>query len=370
MNVAEIFAPGDFLQEELDARGWTQVEFAEVMGRSQKLVSQLITGKIGITPETAVQLGDALGTGAELWMNLESQYQLSKVKVVNNVISRRAKLYEVFPVREMIKRRWIEASENIEVLEHQFMNFFGMTSMTESPNFAHAAKKSSPAVGASMVQLAWLFRAKTLASSQVLGKYKKDSLEKVLPQLHALLTAPEEVRHVAKILSTCGVRFVLVEAMPGSKIDGACFWINQTQPVIALSLRFDRIDNFWFVLRHEIEHVLQGHGQDAGFILDEDTEGFNPGNLNLEEEMANAAAIEFCVPRAELDGFVARVSPYFSEERINLFAQRLGIHTGIVAGQLRKKLGRYDRWNQHLAKVRHIVIKSAPSDGWGLVENN
>ena len=55
---------------------------------------------------------------------------------------------------------------------------------------------------------------------------------------------------------SAGVRFVIVEGLPGSKIDGVCVWLG-AQPVIGLTLRLDRPDNLCFVLRHEIEHVLQ-----------------------------------------------------------------------------------------------------------------
>jgi transcriptional regulator with XRE-family HTH domain len=61
-NLAEVFPPGDFLQEELDARGWSQTELAEIMGRPVRLINEIIAGKRTITPETAVQLGDSLGT--------------------------------------------------------------------------------------------------------------------------------------------------------------------------------------------------------------------------------------------------------------------------------------------------------------------
>ncbi|MFX8692489.1 hypothetical protein ABTM44_18400, partial [Acinetobacter baumannii] len=72
--------------------------------------------------------------------------------------------------------------------------------------------------------------------------------------------APEETRNVPRLLQEAGVRFVIVEGLPGSKIDGVCFWLDDKSPVIGMSLRFDRIDNFWFVLRHECAHVLHGHG--------------------------------------------------------------------------------------------------------------
>jgi len=67
---AEVFPPGEFLKDELEARGWTQVEFAEIIGKDTRLVSEVISGKRAVTPETAMVLAAALGTSADLWMNL------------------------------------------------------------------------------------------------------------------------------------------------------------------------------------------------------------------------------------------------------------------------------------------------------------
>src|SRR5262245_50934766 len=114
---AQAFPPGEFIRDELEARGWSQVELADILGRDTRLVNEIIAGKRAITPETAHGLGEAFGTGAQFWMNLEAMYQLSKLGAADSVIARKAKLYERFPVREMIKRNWIEATEDIEQLE-------------------------------------------------------------------------------------------------------------------------------------------------------------------------------------------------------------------------------------------------------------
>jgi len=135
-----------------------------------------------------------------------------------------------------------------------------------------------------------------------------------------------------------------------------------------LSLRLDRIDNFWFVLRHELEHVLQGHGRDRDFILDQDLEGAGSGDkLSTEEVVANTAAANFCVSPEEMTGFIARVTPFFKEERVLLFAQRLNVHPGIVVGQLQRRLRRYDLFRKYQVKVRQHVTSSALTDGWGVV---
>jgi addiction module HigA family antidote len=96
MNVrvpAEVFPPGEFLREELEARGWTQQELADILDRPPRVISEIISAKRAVTPETARGLADAFGTSAEYWLNLESQYQLSKVRVANDHVARKARLY-------------------------------------------------------------------------------------------------------------------------------------------------------------------------------------------------------------------------------------------------------------------------------------
>ena len=132
-------------------------------------------------------------------------------------------------------------------------------------------------------------------------------------------------------------------------------------------MRHDRIDNFWFVLRHELEHVIQGHGKQT-VVIDADLEGEKAGtgpDIAEEERIANSAASEFCVPRKTLDAFIARKAPYFAERDILGVAATLKVHPGLVAGQLQHKTGRYDRFRSHLVKVRSIVAPNAVVDGWG-----
>ncbi len=359
---SDVAAPGEFLQEELEARGWSQIELAEIIGRPTKVINEIVLGKRAITPETAVQLGQALGTSAEVWMNLETQFQLAKVKPPGDQVARKARLYELFPAREMIRRNWIDGSGSIEVLESRFAAFFGVSSLNDEISFHHAAKKSSTEL--TSLQRAWLFAAQRLADGLPCKHYSAEALRKALPQLAALMSAPEEARRVTRILSDCGVRFVIVEALPGSKIDGACFWLSGG-PAVAMSSRLDRIDNFWFVLRHELEHVLQGHGKEETVIIDEDLDGLE---VSGEERVANHAASDFGVTTRALEDYVARVQPYyFSEQRVLNFASRVGVHPGIVVGRLQNKFKEYKYLRSHLVKVRHIILESTPHDGWGTI---
>jgi len=90
LELAEVFPPGEFLKEELEARGLTQAKLAYILGRPPQLVNEIIAGKKQITAQTAMQLERALGISAQYWLNLESQYQLSKVRAVDEAITQRA----------------------------------------------------------------------------------------------------------------------------------------------------------------------------------------------------------------------------------------------------------------------------------------
>ncbi len=363
---AEVFAPGEFIREELEARGWTQGDLAQIMGRPLRLVNELIAGKKQITPDTARGLAKAFGDDDALyWMNLDSAYRLSQTKPVDESVGRRAKLYSLFPVRELMKRNWIELSDNLDVIEHRVCRFFRISNIDEKPAFAHAAKAAQYDERTSL-QYAWLFRAKELAEGVHSAPYSEKKLRLAIAQLKTLLVAPEEIRQVPQMLADAGVRFVVVEFIPGAKIDGAAFWLDDDLPVIALSLRFDRISNFWFVLRHEIEHVLQRDGARIDVELTESIQ--RKDVLPIEETRANDAATNFVVPADELESFILRVRPLYSEKRIMLFAKRIGVHPGLVVGRLQfREEVPYTHFHKYLVKIREIVTQTALTDGWGTI---
>jgi len=85
---AEVFPPGEFIRDELEARGWTQAKFAKIIGRPLQNVNEVINGKRRITPETAVLIAAAFGTSPDVWLNLENAYRLSKLPAPREVIQR------------------------------------------------------------------------------------------------------------------------------------------------------------------------------------------------------------------------------------------------------------------------------------------
>src|SRR5690349_4383873 len=99
----EAFPPGDLIREEIAEREWTQSDLAMILGKTDAFVSEIIAGKRGITPQTAQGLADAFGTSAQWWMNMETSYRLA-LRTKTTPAAHLARLFEVAPAREMIKR--------------------------------------------------------------------------------------------------------------------------------------------------------------------------------------------------------------------------------------------------------------------------
>jgi HTH-type transcriptional regulator / antitoxin HigA len=364
----EFSTPADFIRHELEKRNLTQADLAFVLGVPPQAINQIASGKRGISAEMAKALSAVFGVTAEYLLKLqkavEVQAELSRARQPDPAITKKAKLVSTYPIREMAKRGWIEASP--DTVDAEMAKFFGVSTTDEIPHLAHAAKKTNYEEMPGP-QLAWLFRVKQIAREMVVPTYSEQGLMAALPRLRSLMTAPEETRHVPRILAECGIRYVIVQTLPAAKIDGVCFWLNEGRsPVVGMSLRFDRIDNFWFVLRHELEHVLRRHGMVTP-MMDADLDGERPGGhdeLPEEERVANS---DFCVPKSQMDSWIARKAPFFAERDLLGFAKRLEIHPGIVAGQLRNRTANYRIFARYLEKVQFAVAPSAVVDGWGQV---
>ena len=364
-NANWIMHPGAYLKEEMDARGWSQRDLAFILGCSENAINPILNGKRGISPDMAMSLGEAFDVSPEFFANLQKAYDLAQARTPDPSVALRREWQSTYPVREMIRRGWIELAD-APMIETQLIRFFGKQNANEIPYMKHAAKKSSyEERDISPAQLAWLFRVRQIANSISVPKYSEEKLLSALSDLQALLYAPEEARHVPRILMECGVRYVVVEKLPNAKIDGACFWLDKSSPVIGMSMQHDRIDNFWFVLRHEIEHVLQGHGQAEEMVdVDLDTTAVS---IEKEERIANEAAANFCAPVDKLDSFIRRKHPFYYEKDVIAFSRLLNRHPGIVIGQIRRKLNRYDYLTRHLVKIRPFVLPGSIADGWGQV---
>ena len=205
-----------------------------------------------------------------------------------------------------------------------------------------------------------------MASEMIAVPFSEQKLRSFVADMPRFMVDPEEIRHVPKALAECGIRYVVVETLPKANIDGVCFWLDDSSPVIGMTTRHDRIDNYWFVLRHEIEHVLNkdGKGELRAETVDTDLEE-GGDDLPPYEIVANKAAAECCVPREQLENFYLRKFPFISERDTLAFAKRVQRHPGIVVGQLQRKMNRYDWLAKYKVKVRQWLVGAANIDGWG-----
>lgn len=369
--VATIDHPGTFILDELEARGWAQVDLAYILGMSPSQLSPLLNGKRDITPDMAVALGDAFDVSPEFFANLQKQYALQRAKRPDPGVRTRAFWFSKFPIREMEDRGWIEKTD-ADLLDLQMMRFFDVNRVDDVPlvgcaPMAHAAKKTGAYEEILGSQMAWLHRVRKIASSFDAPPYDRDHLLETLPDIRAHMFDAEDFAEIPGLLLACGVRLVFVQHLPGSKIDGVCTWVED-QPVIGLSLRLNRPDNTCFVLRHEIEHVLQEDGKGSSYThVDVFESDRDVSELPDEEQRADAAAAQFLVPQDKLESFMRRKGKWVSEDDVLAFSARHHIHPAIVVGQIQNY--RHQQGDERaFAFLRRYLTKKVDGyfDGWPL----
>ena len=361
----EVRAPGSFIQAELNKRGWGQAALAEVLGRPLTAVNEIITGKRAITPEMAVALGQAFEQPPELWAHREAAYRISLVKdPADDETSKKARLFEAAPVKDLQRRGWISpAAQTAEEIAAELRRFLGEDPLAETATAV--ARKSGTDLEFSGAQCAWLMQAKHMAKRINARPYRKENLEEGLAKIHKLAAKPEHAAKLPMLLAENGIRFVVIEDLPRTKIDGAAFFIGKdnSQPVIALSLRIDRMESFWHTLGHELRHIAN----EDPLSLDADLVGNDRGfHLSKMEARANEEAAEWLIPSREIKSFALRAKPHFVKEAIIRFSGRMGVHPAIVIGAL-NHMGVLD-WNRHAdlrPKILEHVISTATCDGYG-----
>lgn len=357
--------PGKMLQTFMKEKGWNQDELATITGYSRQTINELATGKNGVTkPEMALALAAAFGNEAMDWLRWDAAYRLSLAVHDAMPIQTTARLFEVAPIRDMQKRGWIRETKKVDELEEELKSFFSTGSLDESPEFPVSMRKACRFTGLTPSDRAWCFRTRQLASALLTAPYNPTDLPEIGRKLRQLAAFHKEARNVPTLLESFGIRFVVVEPLPGSKIDGAAFWLSDSEPVIAISGRIDRIDNFWFTLMHELAHIKH---EDA-LSVDSELLDHSDGVLVEEESerRSNEYANESLLPSDEITSFVRRVAPLYSKARIVQLAHRLKVHPGIIVGRLQHigEIG-YSAHRDFLMRIREIVTETALTDGWG-----
>lgn len=352
--------PGELIQAEMNKRGWGQADLAKILGRPLPTVNEIIQGKKQITPETAYDLAQAFNTTPDFWMAKEAGYRLSLVGRTRNDISDRARMFEIAPIKEMERRNWIRHTNSMEELEAELCRFFEVSSLGDTPRLSVNARSPNSSEGVNTNQLTWCYRAQKLARTLHVKPYDEARLPELKTALRNLSLLARGAEDVPAVLGEFGIRFVVLEGLRQAKIDGVAFWIDSNSPVIAMAMRYDRIDYFWFTLMHELSHIQH---RDASPV-DADIEDVS--QLSPTEERANRDAAITLIDPNELTSFIRRSYPHFSKVSIIQFANRVKAHPGVVTGQLHhRKAINYKSGRAMLVKVRDFLCARALTDGFG-----
>lgn len=331
--------PGDTVADLLDERHWTQQQLADRLGYSLKHVNQLIKGKVPLTEDAAIRLHSVLGASVGFWLTREAQYR-ERLAALEEAERHSAMLpwLDRLPLKDMmaagaLRKRRIDASSKPGLVA-EALAFFGVASPEQwhsqygcMPVAFRRTRETQADMGAIS---AWLRMGERIAERLDGPRYDEAVFRQVLVQIRGLTRQPPDDlgRQLQVALQAAGVAFVVVPALPRAHVSGVARWLQPHRPLIQLSLYGKLNDRYWFSLFHEAGHILLHGGQKKSVFL-EDPRATDAGSP--EEAQADAWARDFLVPPEH-----AALLPSLPHTRaaVQAYAERVGVHPGIVVGRL------------------------------------
>ncbi|MGI9477494.1 MAG: HigA family addiction module antitoxin [Hyphomicrobiaceae bacterium] len=324
--------PGEYLEENLDVRGWSQAEFARLSGLTKKHVSDMINGKNPVTPETALKLQRVLGVNAQIWIGMQADWDFHEARVAAQDLDDQARAWVARqPVRELKKCRIIQRLADDFDVYNDLLTFYRIGTFTAyDARVKRCCVHHRQAGGRGEVLpeyvFAWLMMGEWQARTMNLPEYDRKIFRKAVDEIRALTSERPSVfvPEMKRLCGNAGVALIFEPAFPKTKLFGSARWIDGRRPVIQMSLRMKANDHFWWTFFHECGHILLHEGRD--FADDK------PGEPDAVEAEANAFATEILVGRKRLEQIVS-IAPK-SKSKVRLLAEELGIHPGILVGML------------------------------------
>ena len=247
---------------------------------------------------------------------------------------------EAFPVKEMhahdyfkeaIGKKWTDVRDLAEDMLQRFFD-----GRQDEPIGALNRRTTSTKSKVDERALhAWKCRVLDVAGELELPKYDPSGLnETLISQLTTLSTLPTGPILVRDRLRQAGIALVIKERLPKTLLDGAAMLHPNGFPVIALTLRYDRLDNFWFTLFHELGHVVLHLNDGETSFLDADID--SQSIKAVEKEADEFALNSFISPDNWESVRLLTTAP-----QIKKAAAKLAIHPAILAGRLRREARDY-----------------------------
>lgn len=314
------------------SRGYSQRDLAEILEIKEQQVQRYESERYsGISLARYQKILDALGI--ELHPKLVPNHGKNLETTKSNIAIQPELL------REILKRNWIDLSGNSTNESEKLVSYFIEQSLKANVGRPLFRKPVNPKREANKVSLqAWHARIAQLAQRSK-GRLKgRFNLAETgwLKQLVPLSVYPDGPLRAIELLRDRGIQVVFEPVLPGGSLDGAAIRLPDGIPVIGLSLRHDRVDNFWFTLLHELGHIFLHYnsGLSEGFFddLDSDSE-------SKEETDADSFAQSQLIPDELWRSSPARFSK--TDDLIREFAKSISIHPAIVAGRIRRERSNY-----------------------------
>lgn len=329
--------PGETLAEVLAARGMTQAELVQRLGRPQKTISEIINGRAEITAETALQLERALGISAHFWGSLERRYREDLARLhARDELAGEVSWLKQFPIPALRRLGVLPAeADDLSAME-ALLSFFGVASVaawraewSELAVRLHGSKRYPSLPGP---LAAWLRLGERAAAEMKTETYDVHRFEAALLVMRGLTRRSERdpLTELTALCAACGVALVLEPELPGTRVSGATFWSprsRRTKAVVQLSHRYRTLDHFWFTFFHEAAHILR-HKKELRFV---ELAGGDASPRHPDEVDADAFAADLLIP--DLTPLTKTGLP-ITAMRVARFAKEIGIAPGIVVGRL------------------------------------
>jgi len=352
-----VTSPLDAIQFRMDQQNLSPRDLIPYIGSRSK-VSEVLSRKRPLTLTMIRALHNGLGIPAKVLLQGEEKDKLDEPIIEWNR----------FPIREMSRRGWIGESSNDTVKKAEIILRKFFASLGSAHPIVVQFRKSNHIRSARAMDeyalIAWMARVTMRALKDSLPtKFIKGSVNLELMQEFAKLSRDDDGPLKAReYLRKIGIPLIIESHLPNTYLDGAAMLINVEKPIIGLTLRYDRIDNFWFSIMHELAHIAlhleEGYSQ---FIDDLDVDDKN----DQKEKDADKLASEALIPQEAWANSPA--SKLKSPDAAEYLAKRLGIHPAIVAGRMRHEFKAYRLLNN---LVGHKQVRKYFSEvNWGNVKN-
>ncbi len=322
---------------------------------SASRVSEVLSGKRRLSLEMVRKLNNGLGIPAEVLLQERRKQDVDDAS--EGLSSAVAKL-RADVLKEAVRRKWFakfrgnftEAKQKAVSLWKEFLCFGTDPYALLAFNRQSVRAKQTDN---DFALFAWRTRVLRIASKKRLkNKFDAGDITDAFVRALAIFSRVKEGPRLAiEELEENGIAVVIEPHLPTTHLDGAAMKLPDGTPVIGLTLRYDRLDNFFFCLFHELGHVVKHIATGKAELFLDDLEQRSTEKLEKE---ADAFAREHLVPEREWRQFWEAGD--FTPENVRRVAKRVGIHGAILAGRVRKEKNDYQTLSRivHEAKVRQI----------------